>query len=387
MNAVATAMRVAPYRILFPIGVVYALIGVGLWPAYALGAIPYPGDPHRLLMIQGFELSFVLGFLLTALPGFTKGEPCRGWELAVAAIAAPAFGVATLAGARAIAASAFLAAMLLLVTALVRRVRGGRIGPPAEFVFVGFGLGAGLLGAAMQLAESLGAAAAPARFAERLVSLGMVLSLVLGVGSLLVPAFAGMRDPLTIPGIGRPHEARRRVVLYTAIVAAFTAAFALEWLGRLEAGALVRAAAAAIVGLWVWKLWRPPGRRDVPAYALWGSGWCVLLGLVLAAAWPAQTLAAWHLTFIGGFGLLTLGIATRVVVAHGRHPFADERRTLGLPVAAALAVALGARIAAEIAPGRNGWIAVSAGAWLIAWLAWSARALPRIARTHAPIVR
>ena len=31
-------------------------------------------------------MSFVLGFLLTAMPGFTGGEPCRPWELRLAVL-------------------------------------------------------------------------------------------------------------------------------------------------------------------------------------------------------------------------------------------------------------------------------------------------------------
>jgi len=85
--------------VLFPIGLTWGVIGAGLWPLHALGLAPWPGPAHRLLMIQGFEQSFVLGFLLTAMPGFTKGERCRPVELAVAAAAALAFGACALASA------------------------------------------------------------------------------------------------------------------------------------------------------------------------------------------------------------------------------------------------------------------------------------------------
>jgi len=63
-----------PYRLLFPLGVLAGLIGAGAWPLHALGWLPWPGALHRALMMQGFEHGFVLGFLLTAIPGLTRGR-------------------------------------------------------------------------------------------------------------------------------------------------------------------------------------------------------------------------------------------------------------------------------------------------------------------------
>lgn len=373
-----------PYRLLFPIGLTWALVGAGVWPLWALGVVPYPGLAHRLLMIQGFEHSFVLGFLLTAIPGFTKGERCQPGELAIALLSAVVFGLAALAGRPLVAQGVFVLSVIMLLVAVLRRVRHARLAPPLELMFVGFGLLMGLAGGLWQLAAAAGRPAPlPGSVGERLVSLGMVLSLVLGVGSLLVPTFAGMRDPLMIPGIARAHERRGRMAFYAALIAVFALAFAAELAGRPRAGAWLRALAASVIGLMVWKLWRLPGRRDVPAFALWTAGWLVMAGLWAAAAGPAWTLAGLHLAFIGGFGLLTLGIGTRVVVAHGHFPLGDERATLSWWVAAAIALALIARLMAEWSPARTALLGVSGAAWVAGWSLWAFRALPRIARTRA----
>lgn len=385
MSARVSAKRPAapdPYRVLFPIGLTWGVIGAGLWPAYALGAIPYPGTAHRALMIQGFEHSFVLGFLLTAIPGFTKGERCRPAELAIAVVAAIAFGLASLAGQPLAAQVAFVLSVLMLLAAVLRRVRHAKLIPPLELMFVGFGLLMGLAGGLWQLAAVAGwTAGSTPRFGERLVSLGMVLSLVLGVGGLLVPTFAGMRDPLVIPGIARAHEWRGRLVFYATLIAAFTLAFVAELAGHPRSGAMLRALAASTLGLLVWKLWRLPGRRDVPAFVLWTSGWLVMAGLWVVALDPAFTLGGLHLVFIGGFGLLTLGIGTRVVVAHGHHPLADEGRVLTPWVVTAVGLALLARLAAEWVPARSTLLlATSGAAWVVGWSLWALAALPRIRR-------
>jgi uncharacterized protein involved in response to NO len=379
----------APYRVLFPLGLAFALLGTAPWVVYGLGHGPYPGPLHRALMIQGFEASFVLGFLLTALPGMTHSERCRPAELAAATLATLMFGVAALAGATVVAQAAFLGALLVLGVVIGRRLPRSRIAPPAEMIFVLFGLLAGLAGAVLQLLTALGVAVDPApRFGERLVSLGMVLSLVLGVGGMLVPVFIGLSDPLRIPGFARAHDRPARLRFYAGIVAALAFAFVAEAMGHPIVGSATRAVAATVVGVLVWKLVRPPGRREVPAWALWTSGWLVIAGLWLAAAIPARPLAGIHVVFIGGFGMLTMGIATRVVVAHGGHPPAIERRLLGWLAVIALIVAAGSRAGADFAPRSAAlhW-GGAAALWMFAWLMWGIRALPRMLRTNATIPR
>ena len=376
---------IEPYRALFPLGFAFALIGGGVWPLQALGLLPYPGPLHVTLMMQGFEQCFVLGFLLTAMPAFTHGERCRPSELAIAAVLMIGLGAGALAGAGAIAQGAFLLSILFVVATLGRRVWGNPQLPPEEFLFVGFGMLLGLTGSALLLAAALGTMPAlPPRFAERLLSLGMVLSLVLGVGSLLVPTFAGLREPLAIPGVAGPHERKGRRPLYLAFIAAFASAFGLELAGHAGLGMGLRATTATAIGLWVWKLLRLPGRRELHAFVLWISGWLVIAGLWAATAFPSHLTAALHVAFIGGFGLLTLGIATRVVVSHGKHPLELEKRTLSVFVVACVGAALALRLVAELAPARaQDWLAGSGVFWLLAWIAWAARAVPGLIRTRA----
>lgn len=373
-------MRLEPYRVLFPIGVVYGLIGALLWLAHAAGHLAYPGPLHRAMMIQGFELSFVVGFLLTAIPGFMHAEKCHPVELAVATVTVLGFGVLALAHQLAAAEACFLLTLLLLAVAGLRRLGHGSQSPPVEFLFVGLGLVLGLAGGVATLADAAGWRPEPVPgFGLRMVSLGMVLSMVLGVGGLLVPTFTGVRQPLLIAHVGGPHERAGRRVFYGSIAALFLLAFALESLGQRVAGAVVRAAAASPLLLMVWKLQRPPARHDLFSATLRGAGWCVFTGLWIAALAPRYTLAGYHVLFIGGFGLLTLGIATRVVVAHGGHGMEWERRVLTPWVAGALVLALAARFAGEFLPDDYFMLLGASGVlWSAGWLLWAARALPLI---------
>jgi uncharacterized protein involved in response to NO len=374
MHAAPTSRALQPYRLLFPFGLLYGAIGTGLWPVYALGGMAYPGALHRLLMIQGFEQSFVTGFLLTAMPGLTKGPPCQPNELRLAVGFALLFGVSAFLGAIRVAEVAFIAGLLLLLTAFARRSRGQNPARPVELWFVAFGLLLGLVGGVLQLRDE---GANP--FASRLLSLGMVLSLVLGLGGLLVPTFTGMRAPLEIAGVAAARSRRGRAALDAALILVLAAAFLAEATNHPLLGAYARALAASAVILLVWKLHRPPGRRDAPAIAMWSSGWFVLAGLWTAALAPALTLGALHVVFIGGFTFLTLGIGTRVVVSHGQYPLADERRVLSPLIVLSVVLALLARLFAAVMPMANALLlGVSGALWLLGWLAWGWQALPRL---------
>jgi uncharacterized protein involved in response to NO len=383
----ATAARAAapgpePYRVLFPPGVVFALWGAGTWLAASVTRTDWPGPLHIMLMTEGFALSFVAGFLLTAMPAFTRGPRCRRGELIAVALFLSAFGMLAALGWAWAAHLASAATLALVGWALTSRVARSRQLPPEEFLFVALGLLLGLAGLAVQVAQSAFGLLPPApRWGERLVSLGLLLPIVLGVGGLLVPTFAGLRDPQVIPGVARPHERGGRRALFVAIAIALSLSFALDALGRPGTGSLLRAASAGVMVVLVWKAWRRPRAGTRMAWALLLSGWLVVVGLWLAVLWPAQETTAWHLAFIGGYGLLVAGIATRVTVAHGRHPSEREGRLLSPLMLTALAAALLARLAAGVLPARaldaHG---LSASLWMIAWATWAVGAAPLLAR-------
>src|SRR6266571_166000 len=65
-----------PYRIFFPLGIVLGAMGVSIWPVYYFGLTEgYSGRAHAFVQTDGFLYSFIVGFLLTAVPRFTGTEP------------------------------------------------------------------------------------------------------------------------------------------------------------------------------------------------------------------------------------------------------------------------------------------------------------------------
>ena len=371
-----------PYRRLFPLGIVIGWTGVGLWIAHAAGWIAYPGTLHATLLLLGFQQCFVLGFLMTAMPSFLHAPHCRTAELAAALALVGATATSALFDWGTAAGLFYLGSLGVPVWMAVSRLMGREHGPPPEeFILVAAGFATGMVGAVWMVGAAAGLWTEPApRFGLRLIGFGMILPVVLGVGGLLVPTFMAMREPLTIPGIARAHERGPRRVLYALIVLFLVGAVAMEGSGLPIAAAWIRAIVGSLLLLWVWKLFRLPGRADRLSYALWSSGWLLFIGLWLGVLVPARPLLGEHVVFIGGFGFLTLGIATRVVVRHGGYPLAFESRVIGIAALAFLGLALLLRALAEPldpAGAAKTWtLAAAAAAWMAAWGRWAWKAVP-----------
>jgi uncharacterized protein involved in response to NO len=380
----ATGATIEPYRVLFPLGAAAGVLGALAWVAQATGALAWPMAAHAGLMVEGFELCFVTGFLLTAMPAFTHGAKCGRGELAVATMLAGAYLVTRLAGLDVAAPAGFAAALAFALVTVGRRVRWGAAAPPEEFALVGVGLLLGVAGGTLQALAAAGVLAEPApRFGLRLVARGMMPAIVLGLGGLLVPTFAMIPEPLRIMGVARAGQRGPRRAFVASLALLLVGAMVLEGAGHPHAAAWARLAAGAASTLLAWKLWRLPPRAARLPWALWAAGACVLLGLVAAAVAPEHEIAAWHIVFVGGYGLLTMAIGTRVVVTHGGHDVRDEAKVLGAAAIAALAVSAVIRAGAgEADPGLAPWLAAAGAFWALAWILWLGGALPRVMRTR-----
>ena len=149
-----------------------------------------------------------------------------------------------------------------------------------------------------------------------------------------------------------------------------------------------RALAALASTMLAWKVWRLPGRRDRLSWALWTAGWCVALGFTAAALFPVFRVEAWHVAFVGGYTLLTLGIGTRVVVSHGGHAMSEERLLLSATALVALALAALVRVFGPPLDPAHATLQHMLAATLacVAFVAWMAAAWPRVRHTRTPML-
>ncbi len=295
----------SPYRVLFGIGIFYALGGLSLWVLFPFGIVDYPLRLHADWMMQGFLVSFAMGFLMTALPKFLNSKPCRSWEMAVAVFCA---------GLPALRAFSWITDLettylpfLWLVIYAAQRFRGRSFNPPPGFIFLPLGLLSGILGI----------------FSKSLVTEGALLAFVFGIGSKLIPALLGHSKPILIQ-LGSSQQ-DRSLLLFCIEASIFFAGivFHLGWAPHL--GDFCWAVAGSSTSLRTWGIIHRPKIFGVLAYLLWASSWILISSLWALFLLPDFRIHFLHGVYIGGMTLMTLCVATRVVLAHGGYDLRLEQ--------------------------------------------------------------
>jgi len=341
------------YRVFFPLGIVLGAAGVSIWPLYYYGLTEgYSGRAHALVQSEGFLYAFIAGFLLTAIPRFTGTEPP---SLRVQYVLAAMLALCTVAFEFqyfTLGQTGFVAAHAMLMTLAVRRFRRRQLDPPDTFPLAGLGMISGALGALINVAlawnvitpfwDVLG---------KRLLTEGMVLLLVLGVGGFLGPRLLGFKqNPLHALGEG---GAKRRVRVSGSVlfykVAGLSVLLSLiaEYGFGISTMAFLRAIAVTAVILSTVQPWKVPVMRSTLAWCVWTAHWLVILSIWLVAIFPRYRVDFLHILFIGGFTLLILAVGTRVTLSHGGHGLAKERGSWPLRIGIATGlIAMLARVGA-----------------------------------------
>lgn len=378
-----------PYRLLFPTGALLAVHGALLWPLHAWGVLPaYPAVAHARIMIEGFLACFVFGFLGTAAPrligapGFTVVEAGT-----LAALLISAAGLHT-AGHSLWGDQVFLLALLSLLASLVIRAIVRRDVPPPSFAIAGLGLLSAFAGTALFIFGPL--ANLPPwhdALARLLLYQGFLLLPVIGVGVFLLPRFFALPNRQDFPeSFAPPKGWGTATACALACGMAILLTFAWEAVGHGTSANLIR---ATVVGGFI--LWHLPPLRGKAKGTIARTAATALLFLICAfptAAIAPPPAAAWaHVLFIGGFGMLTFAVATRVILGHGgaAHLFDGPVRSLRVFAALAL-LALATRVSADFLPEiRLTHLAYAAIAWIIGVAVWAIAILPRTATTDEEV--
>ena len=343
-----------PYRIFFPLGIALGAAGVSIWPLYYYGVTEgYSGRAHAFVQTDGFLYAFIVGFLLTAIPRFTGTEPpsliTQYVLAAIVAVSSAAFELQFFT----IGQTGFLIAQATLITLAVQRFMHRQQDPPETFALVGLGLICGALGAVINAGMAWNVIA-PTRdlLGKRLLTEGMVLLLVLGIGGFLGPRLLGFAQLPQFTKIGPqlPEQIARRTLIYKTSGLAIVVSLIAEYGFGMNMMAFVRAAVVSFVILYTVQPWRLPAVRTTLAWCVWLAHWFVILAVWLVAALPRYRIDFLHVLFIGGFTLLIFAIGTRVTLSHGGHGLAQEQRSWPLRIGLATGlIALLARIGAPFA--------------------------------------
>ena len=374
-----------PFRLFFPLAIVAGLVGALAWPLHFAGWVTwYPGVNHARIMTQGFFAAFMVGFLGTAMPRMlsaprlTGPEVCLLFALHAALILAHTFART--------AAGDFLFLLLLgaLVVSLGLRLLRRNDVPPPGFVLVGLAFLCGAAGTVLALLQD--------RLEDQFFWLylrpllqfhGFILLPILGVGGFILPRFFGLDSRHNFPESRTPPPGWIREALMALVVGAVVlVSFVIEADGKPRLGSAMRFLVSAAYLYWQVPFFRSKVRNSSLALALRIAFLLLPTGFLAVALFPGYRVALLHLTLIGGFSLLTLCVATRVVFGHSGQQAAFSARLRWLTVAVVLMLGgMATRISGDYWP-RILVTHYSYGAllWAAGLLLWAIRVLPGIRR-------
>jgi uncharacterized protein involved in response to NO len=370
----STSKSIDAYRVLFPLGVLFGVLGVSVWLAYAFyPGIEYPAKIHSELMMGAFLFSFAAGFLMTAIPKMTASFPAENRELAIAGGLSLAAAASTLANRVEIFYLVNSISILGLIVFFIRRFLARTKPIPPFFPFVLFGLVSGLSGSIILCFSKL-IEFDPALefFGRKLFFEGMILFLVLGIGSRLIPVISG-RGVMDQPGLNS-------VIKNLSLSGMLIASFAFESLGWRLAGGVSKVFVVSWIAYFGWGIFSRSKTKSRLAFGMRTSGAMVWGGLVMSLVQPAFAVHWMHLAYVAGFGLMTLTVASRVTLAHGSYDLIFESKSKSLWVIGGLIFASAAtRVAAPfVGAGYTMHLVYAAILWITALAIWGAVFLRRI---------
>lgn len=377
-----------PFRLLFPLGALIGVAGVMMWPLFIWNVTAtYPGQWHARVMIEGFVTSFVIGFLGTALPRMLEVPRVSIYE--TLGFAGAVIGIAWLhiTGLTARGDQLFFITLATLIGLLmVRGLLFRRDVPPPGFVLVFLGLSSALFGAGVHVVADAAPSILPVwalPLGRLLLYQGYLVFPIMGIGAFLLPRFFGLPNRQSFPeSLALPPGWLSRAGFAALCGGVVMGGFVVEVLGDARVGNALRA-----VGIMAYFF------REVPFHRAGFGGGSLALGLrlallsmplayVLMAIWPDHSFSLLHLLFISGFSLLTLIVASRVVLGHSGQ--AEKfRSTLWsvLTLTALVALAMLTRVSADWMPAiRMSHYAYAAVAWVTGVLVWAVFILPGVMR-------
>jgi uncharacterized protein involved in response to NO len=374
--------RSEPFRIFFPLGVVIAWLGIGHWLLYATGVTTsYSCQGHGLVQVEAFLMAFAVGFLLTALPRRTQGPPPSSVEITAAAVLLIANAALLATGHRVAAQAPYVLLFVLLLQFALRRFSRRAAGrrPPAAFVLIPIGVLHGLSGAALVAsAAELHSRPWMLLLGPLFVQQGVFLCFTLGVGSLVLPLMSGAPPPADL---GSSPRENAKALAYGAAGFAFLSSFVLEAAGWTRGGPLLRASVDAL-GMAMAGAWRPPAKPGLHRQLAWASVWAMPIGLAASGLFPDYRVAALHILFIGGFGLLAFSVATHVSLTHlGLERIAAGRPLAVVTLAVCFGLALAARVAADMSHTYFDHLGWAAACWILGSAVWLGFLGPRLLRS------
>lgn len=301
--------HIEPYRLLFPLGIFIGILGVLLWLLFQFGWIRfYPRAAHGNLMFFGLLWSFVAGFLMTAIPKMTSTKPAQILEISAAVSLSFIQLVLNIRNLTDASVALYLLQNLFLVFFIVRRFLVHRQIPFFGFIFLPMAFIQSFIGISLFWIGS---------FDKNLILLfcgeAFILNLIVGLGSRLIPVISRLPNALL------PTEKTKFKLKLWPLFAfiLINTGYWIELFGLKDLGLAVKIIGLAIAMIKLFRIFTKPVTWSYVGISLKISVLMLLVGNFLNFSFLNYSLAGLHMIYIGGFTLITLMIATRVMLAHG----------------------------------------------------------------------
>lgn len=372
-----------PFRVFFPLAVLAGIVGVIVWPLVLWGRMEtFPNVIHARLMIMGFMGGFVFGFLGTSIPRLLETRSLRACETLSLALIHLAVIVCYTMNRIAWGDSLVVANVGLLAVTLGRRFLQRKDLPPPGFLMILPGF-ACLLGGLYVAHQGRTELLEPEweLFFRLLTYHGYVLLCLLGAGSFLLPRFLGTGIRRKIAG-GRDPSRQWLGAAAMALVIGFSVAgsYVLDAFHRPQLGASIRA--ILVTGFLCWEIpferlrftWRGVQWLLVAGLA------CLPVGIATAGWFPGVRVGMAHIELVGGFSLITMAVASRIVYGHSGNRERLERFHLWITIAAGLCVVgLLSRLTGDFMPRLMlSHYIYGALCWVVGLIIWAVVVLPKV---------
>jgi len=381
-----------PYRIFFPVALFAGVVGVLLWPLFYWQQLSYyPLYSHARLMIEGFVGGFVIGFLTTALPKMLSAKPLRIWQVLLLLALFISFCTAHTLGHMRTGDGLFALTMVLSIFWLLMRLVKGRSVPPPGIALTAMGLFCGIFGAAWSALFGFTGDMHWTLFSQRLLYQAFILLPLLGVGGFIFPMILG--TPNNHARLGGPKmskEWKTKVAESALLGTLLIFTYWIEVHGQLKMMSWVR---VALCGVWITKesgwLSRKKAKGVMP-FSLRAGIVCLLGSMIATGILNENKIALDHMLYMGGFGLITMMVATRVIYGHSGQ--GDKFQKWIKPLiwcVGLLLFGMATRVSADFMDHINDHIKVShhiyaTGCWVVVSIIWGIAVLPSVKKTPFP---
>lgn len=352
-----------PYRLFFLLGTIALFVGLIIWILPLIDDQLYFGRMHAHYMIGIFLLSFVIGFLMTAIPRMSNSRPASHKEMLLQLMPmlfAAFFGLYQI-NERPFFLSLVIALVILFRFASVRIIKAPQVIPDV-FPMVLVGLFSGLAGALFNFFDYT-------EIGNRLFYLNFVLALCVGIGARLLPMIMNVKCSYS----AKTSE-------FLLIGALLTLACFIEVYVSENFGNAIRAMTMTAVFFRHWKAHLFEGPTSSVAWGLRFAAFSMLFGSIGLWLFPSFRLEALHIIYVSGFGLLTIMVASRVILAHGNHDLKLEFGNWFIKIPMTLIILAGVtRVSAAFLPAvYEQHLAYAAISFLSGCLLWSYFFLPKL---------